>query len=662
MHCHHRILVKSAYGHIGPKLRPQLIHRAAPSLYIYRIRYLHVSQPRYSVDPPATSTSASATVQMAENSLKIASASGNTPPPEDPEDSLDHEPPRKDDIPFISTARPAPTESFARPASRARGRPRGSSSRRGLKGFSSRKAAGFKPKIPEWFISRNVTLYSSCQQVGPSTAYSDASNPSPSANVGDISFDNTPRTRVFISPYIRKELEAHLSAALLVQPGGSQEILAARKTHILVQCQRRGAIYFLDEIVESAATPLEADVVRLDAQDLDELLEMLIDPGYPEMGLAHPQIFFTNIMRDHSKRADQRDEIHEEENEELEEDEETTEDSTELRLPPDMSMRLFRLFSPRPMFLSGMYSGSSTFSNPSRTSAPRDDTNPKVSTYLDLLISAPIDKRKSLIKILQRSGSEAAMTSQTLTGTGRTIVYLRDFQGILDTPRGQLSHQTLLNVIHNRRRLGEKIVLVVSDDLGNQNLTSTAFADQHYHIIKIPPPMSRADKIALQEDRDARTREINLRAIQSAIRQRSRSPAMEFECPVGIHLDASTTQCIHGLDRDIWELSKVQRVVSIAMGNHGRWLVEHKSQQTVPITIADIAQAVGDIERADKERAGSKQEQKAARVAVEPLKQQEESEHETSQLPPINSKDCNKYEQRLLGGVIDPGYLIQLAS
>ena len=579
----------------------------------------------------------------------IASASGNTPPPEDPEDTGDHE--SKDEISSLS-ARPVTTESFARPPSRARGRPRGSSSRRAIKPLHSRKTTVFKPNIPEWFIARNVTLFSHLAQV-PTTTCSNTSDTSPSTNDTKLSTNSIPQTRITISPYIRKELEAHLSAALLVQPS-SQENLAARKTHIHLQCPQRGAIYFLDEIIENAAKVLEADIVRLDGQDLDELLEMLIDPPSPDMGIGHPQIFFTNIMRDHSKDLDQRDEVNEE-NEELEDDEETTDDSAEFRLPPDMPMRLFRLFAPRPLYSSGIHSSSSAFSSPARPSAPKEDTDAKVSTFLDLLVSAPIDKRKLLMKKLQRNGGDAGTTFQVLAGSNRTIVYLRDVQSILDSSRGQIAHQALLNVIRNRRRLGERIVLVVSDDLSNENVTSTSFANHYYHIIKIPPPVSQSDKMALQEDRDARTREINLRSIQSAIRQRSRSPSMEFECPVGIHLDASATSLIHGLDKDVWELSKVQRVASIAMGNHGRWQVEHRPQQTVPITVADVAQAVEDMKRADKERAESKQEQKAAREVVDPLEQPRDVKRENPQLTPINSKDCNKHEQRLLGGVIDPG-------
>jgi hypothetical protein len=505
-------------------------------------------------------------------------------------------------------------------------------------------------------MARNVTLFNKLEPITSANEYSVDADMLPSTNDRNVDSNKIAPTRIAISPHIRKELEAHLSAALLVQSGGSKGNLAAHKTHIHLQCPKRGAIYFLDEVTENVAKALEADIVMLDAQDLDELLEMLIDPSAPEMGIGHPQIFFTNIMRDNSKEVDQRDETNaEEENEDVDEEEETAEDSAEFRIPPDMPMRLFRLFAPRPMYASGLSSASSTFPDSPRTPAPKEDTESKVSTYLDLLISTPIDKRKLLVKRLQRTG-DTSTNAQIFAGSTQTIVYLRDFQSILDTPRGQIAHQALLNIIHNRRRLGEKIVLVVSDDSPSENVTSTSFVNQYYHIIKIPPPVTQADKIALQEDRNARTREINLRSIQSAIRQRTRSPSMEFDCPVGIHLDTLATASIHDLDKDIWDLGKVQRVASIAMGNHGRRQLEHKLQQTVSITITDIAQAVEDIQRADKVRAESKQELKAAREVVDPVEQTRDVKRETPHLTPINSKDCSKHEQRLLGGVIDPGH------
>lgn len=615
-----------------------------------RIHCLHLSQPRRSSE---TSSSSSSSAQIAEIPLKIASASGNTPPPEDPEEPHDHDKSHNDDLP------PAVPRSdpFTRPARRGRGRPRGSLTRRSLKSLRPRTVAVFKPEIPEWFLARNVTLCDDLRQViFPSEEFVPLEDDSQSSLSNDehISTRNTITSRIAISPFIRKELESHLSAALLVKPGGSRDANAARKAHIHLQCSKRGAIYFLDELVENVAKGLEADIVRLDSQDLDELLESMIDPTSPEMGFSHPQVFFTNIMRD--KDPERKEEFtSEEENEEIEEDEDEM-DETEFRIPPgEVPIRLIRLLSARSMFpaASMMSHSSSTFPSFSRNNPQKEDTETKISAYLDLLVSAPIDKRKSLTKKNIHAGDVPTM-SQFSTRDARTIVYLRDFQSILETPRGQIAHQALLNVVHNRRRLGEKIVLLVSDDLPSDNVSSAPFWSQFYHDIKIPPPVTEAEKSGLQKDKAARTREINLRNIQSAIRQRSRIPSMEFECPVGVHLDALATSSIHDLGRDIWPLDLVQRVASIAIGNHGKWLVQHQPQHTVGISITDIGQAVDELSKADRERAEKKKEKKTAREITDPLEEPEPSS-KLPKLAPINTKDCNKHEQKLLGGVIDPG-------
>jgi hypothetical protein len=91
------------------------------------------------------------------------------------------------------------------------------------------------------------------------------------------------------------------------------------------------------------------------------------------------------------------------------------------------------------------------------------------------------------------------------------------------------------------------------------------------------------------------------------------------------------------------------------MGNHGRWLVQHRPHHIVPITIANIAQAVNDVVNADQERTERKKEIKAAREAQNMPDESGDLKPESTAPPPIKSKDCNKHEQKLLGGVIDPG-------
>ena len=581
--------------------------------------------------------------------LKVTSASGSTPSPEDPEESGDRDPAVYSDT-ASRGPRPVIADSFGRGISRPRGRPRGSSSRMPLKSERARKLSIFKPEIAEWFISRNVTLADELDQVvlPPLTPV----DPSKESSAEESSIEK--RRNITLALPIRTELEAHLSAALVVRPGGSRDIIAARKAHLYLQCPRRGAIYFLDNIVEELAKELRADIVRLDGQDLDELLEDIIDPTAPDLGFSHPQIVFTNIVRDQSKDLEQKEELNSEENEEVEDDEEPVDETNAFRLSPDMPLRFFRLFSPRSLY-SAMVNPNPTGSSSSSSSMSKEDTDSKVSAYLNHLLSTPANKRKRSMRKPTQQNEEGSKIGAALTRTARTIVYMRDFQSILDSSRGQIAHQTLLNIIQNRRRLGEQIVLVVSDDISGDNISPLTLSNQYYHILKIPPPKDELERSTIQADRKARIREINLRSLQSAIRQRSGGPSMVFDCPVGIHLDPTATSSIPELDTEIWEVSKIQRIASVVIGHHGRWIEQHNPPHSVPITLPNIAQAINDVLKADQERTERKQESNMAREAQELPKEMGNPKPETPVLAPLKTKDCNKHEQKLLGGVIDPG-------
>ena len=161
MHSRCRLIVQNACEHIRAKPLSLLLPQPSLSSNLGSGHNFHVSQSRsYSLPPTLTPN----TAQITETPLKIASASGSTPPPEDSEESGDPEISHQSEISPSST-RPPSSDSFARPPSRARGRPRGSSSRRSLGSQRPRKTATFKFDIPEWFTQRNVTLFNNLEEV-----------------------------------------------------------------------------------------------------------------------------------------------------------------------------------------------------------------------------------------------------------------------------------------------------------------------------------------------------------------------------------------------------------------------------------------------------------------------------------------------------------------
>jgi len=574
---------------------------------------------------------------ITDNALKISSESGDRPPPEDP-DEIDNR--NSNSRRSKETKGPAASDSFARTSS-PRGRPRGSSPRKNFS-LSRRYNKSHKPDLdlPEWFLSRNVTLSNDLQRRRAETS--------------DFHPEGSPR--VHISSFVKKELLAHLSTGLLANPGSSRERIGPQKTHIYLHCAERGALYLLDDIVEDAARDLGANLVRLDYQDLKELLEDGLDPPMADLGFSFPHIAITNIVPGSSKETEQREGISaDEENEDMDE-EGTTEEPTQFHLPTDIPSRLLRIFTTRPIFSSFSNPHGSTTAGMSSNSFHNQKTQNRLPRYIDAIISAPVSKQKTITP-----GEEAQSQMKKCNGV-RTIIFIRDFQSLVDNHLGQIIHQALLKVINARRRLGQNVLLVVSDDLPPENLIPVGLLNLYYHFIRLPASFNKAEKSLLRSNHIARIREINLRNLQSAIRQRCNSRLVDFDCPAGIHLDSDATSAICDLSHNVWDLNHVQRVASVAIGNYSRGVASGTHSASQPLTITAIAQASEDIALADQ--------QVVERDPVEKSEHEKENEkdHEKDldgkrvdkRLSTVTSKECNKHEQKLLGGVIDPGLIPQI--
>ena len=459
--------------------------------------------------------------------------------------------------------------------------------------------------------------------------------------------------------HIRKELLAHLSAGLISQVRNTADNIGSQKAHIYLQCPERGALYFLDEIVEDAGGKLGADIVRLDYQDLHELLEDLLEPLTFDTGFQHSHFPHANIVYGHSKNLPQKEENSTEENEDVEDDD-PTEEISHSPLTADISSRLLRLLSPRVIFTSTINSNNPAVVGLSATSFPHHQHKEnKISAHLDAILSAATTKR------LAKATDDKQVRSPQGISHGcvhPTIIYLRELSSLLNTTIGQMIHQTLVKLVNARRRRGESIILVVSDDFPSETVLPSSFIDHHYHLIKLPSPTTESGKTIMRADREARVREINLRSLQHAIRQRCSGRSLEFDCPAGIHLDAEATSGIRGLNGYVWDLSRVQRIASVAIGSHCTRLAGDHAAVNKTLTVSDISQASEDIEMADQEAAKPLSHETQMNAATDPEIEPQEAKGVCPKFHPLSSKECNKHEQKLLSGVIDPGSPQRISS
>lgn len=131
----------------------------------------------------------------------------------------------------------------------------------------------YNPIIPEWFLENNVFLYNSIKSEEPdSKTKQDISN----SDLYDIHvFDD----HFFVTKSLIKELMAHLNASFIFNPTKKKENNSSRKTNLMLTCPVEGSVYFLDSIVHEISNLLEADLIKISPQDLEDLVGDIFEEG-----------------------------------------------------------------------------------------------------------------------------------------------------------------------------------------------------------------------------------------------------------------------------------------------------------------------------------------------------------------------------------------------
>ena len=171
----------------------------------------------------------------------------------------------------------------------------------------SRKNQGIPPIfIPEWFLDRNVKLSNESapliegeidltnkdqdsdhadvegtESTG-ATAHSTDGQDSKSAveTTQPEKKDDSEDRRVYrLNRALMAEVIASLSGSLSMTHSEGSDSFASGKSHLKLYCPIDGGTYFLEKVVEEAASQLSADIIRLDAQDLAEIAGDYIKEG-----------------------------------------------------------------------------------------------------------------------------------------------------------------------------------------------------------------------------------------------------------------------------------------------------------------------------------------------------------------------------------------------
>lgn len=271
----------------------------------------------------------------------------------------------------------------------------------------------------------------------------------------------------------------------------------------------------------------------------------------------------------------------------------------------------------------------------------------KLASLLEAMISASHTKRASQLSHTPPSDAVPAKNLQS-----KTIIHIRGYKELERTDSGEALLRMLHQIVQDRRRDGEKILVLgttsAEEDylsysrLGVKSLQSRS-DEACERTIVVPPVFGEAENDIFRCDRDARIREVNVRHLRDVIRRRSgeATEAATLVVPEGWHSnpgDDPESQ-IPGIDTTFWSFDRVHRLATVALGELSGTVRE--------ITIADIARAMDTIEKSDKIKF------EWAELEQEYLKERALAE-QPEEVPKPIPKNLTAHEKKLVSGIIDP--------
>ncbi|EED15430.1 mitochondrial AAA ATPase, putative [Talaromyces stipitatus ATCC 10500] len=304
--------------------------------------------------------------------------------------------------------------------------------------------------------------------------------------------------------------------------------------------------------------------------------------------------------------------------------------------------------------------------------ASTDGTGPRVSRTEIGAWMRVIDQLTSLSFQAKPAATDSTSTPPTETveksdAPPKTIIHIQDYVELMHTREGSKFLKLLLDAIHSRRRHGYKILLVG---------TSSGYRDLYFDREMSPLPIVEQTRLYLDssarpfaspiavfpsmdpkelnlkfaEDRSSRIRNINIRHLQDMLRLRVDADTTVIDDSVfdttSWPSDIDSCTPLYALNVDYLGYTRVHNLSSMIMGA----VQPNEKLSFKHIRLAFMTET---MHRRSCENWYSPS--RSARPAVSGIDEKSELEEvfRPSKLDTISQLECNKYEKKLLGGVVD---------
>jgi hypothetical protein len=531
--------------------------------------------------------------------------------------------------------------------------------------------------LPEWFWERNVKCLEDPVQSGSLAVYGiahgsedagsmDAEAARMISGISECELTPTKDAKYSIQVDVYKEILTALRAGLALRPPKNSENFNILRPITLLQCPKDGGSFYLDSIVETIATKLGADLIRLDAHDIAQI----VGP-YTDENVAWTIAKNSLLGYDAQKFAGKLEQYDEDPNA-PEEDAEAAEEGEDAAKPqikfPELSKTIASILAnrkptgkpkgPPPLDLDFTFHKVGLFGvDPNSPQSQMSEADQWNSLKLNSILNEMI-----IAADLKRAGSpfEADSTEpvEPKSPSSGTIIQIRDYKALAGTHQGADLLQRLRTAINKRWKDGKNIICVgtYASEEGEPALSRPDIQHLQSDVVEgdkstifVPPDRRPEQDVAFETDEKARIRDINVRHVEDMISKladgtQGLAPVIEIEK----NLD-STAVYNSGLEDAVWTYSRVRRVALTILG------LEAKSS-TIDGEIFSEALTL----------LSSSDEAKFSWGAVELLEEDESVENVVNEVLKTKKggltkdklkqikKNCNSHEKKLLSGVVMP--------
>ena len=364
-----------------------------------------------------------------------------------------------------------------------------------------RQPEGVPPfNIPDWFFEKNVRCVEDAPALSGSLAVygtsglkkteadnADTNLPAEAermiADILDCGLAPTKSAKYSMHVDVYKEILSTLRAVLILRPPRNPQSILRPIT--MLQCPKEGGTYYLDSVVETIASKLGADLVRIDAQDIAQLVGHYLDEN-----LAWSWSRTSLLAYETSREAGKLEEYDNEGNQQDEGEEAEDEDglagklwgsnTANKNLPTTLQKLLGLGQSKSPKISLHVVRAPGTGSNPNTFAPANGQANPfaeflnrdnaqgkaavpggmpdtwdslKMATAFESLIDAADSKRA------RTAGNDESVTAQS--GDPRNIIIqIREYKELSRLVEGQELVARLRDAVNKKWKSGVNIILV----------------------------------------------------------------------------------------------------------------------------------------------------------------------------------------------------------